>query len=138
MEMMKMSNPFVYIDNISSSRESIWEDSISDKEYNPYMVNRGLSQYRDTVLFAQVMNMNGQFVSPKMQYDFYRHAITSKKKRFAKWHKPDKLEEIEKLARHFGINIRDMENYVSLMSETDYEQLMRTLEKGGRNGTKQR
>ena len=125
------SNPFDWLNNISSSTESIWEEGISDKEYNSFMINRGLSQYRDTVLFAQVMNEKSQYISPKMQYDFYRLGITHKKKRFAKWHKPDKLEEIEMLARHFGINIRVVENYVSLMSETDYATLLGSLEKGG-------
>lgn len=131
-----MANPFDFINNISTSSTSIWEDGVSDKEYTPFMINRGLSQYRDTVLFAQFMNQNGQFVSPKMQYDFYRLGIQHKKKRFAKWHKPDKLEEIEMLSRHFGINIRILENYVSLMSETDYATLIGSLEKGGRHGTK--
>jgi hypothetical protein len=131
-----MSNPFDYINNISTSTQSIWEDGVSDKEYNAFMVNRGLSQYRDTVLFAQVMNQNGQFVSPKMQYDFYRLAVTSKKKRFAKWFKPEKTQQIEELANHFGISINTMENYVSLINETDYDQLIGALYKGGRHGTK--
>ena len=129
-------SPFDYINNVSESRTSIWQDGISETEYNPFMTNRGLSQFRDTVLFAQEMNRYGQFLSPKMQYDFYRLGITHKKKRFAKWHKPDKLEEIEMLARHFNINIRVLENYVSLMSETDYATLIGSLEKGGRHGTK--
>ena len=130
------SNPFDWLNNISTSDSSMWEEGVSEKEYNSFMVNRGLSQYRDTVLFAQMMNEKSQYITPKMQYDFYRLGITHKKKRFAKWHKPDKLQEIEMIAHHFGINIRQMENYVSLMSETDYATLLGSLEKGGRHGTK--
>ena len=130
------SNPFDWLNNINGSTTSIWEEGISDKEYNSFMINRGLSQFRDTVLFSQMMNEKSQYLSPKMQYDFYRLGITHKKKRFAKWHKPEKLEEIEKLSNHFGINKRVMENYVSLMSKTDYATLLGSLEKGGRHGTK--
>lgn len=127
-----MANPFDFINNISTSSTSIWEEGVSDKEYTPFMINRGLSQYRDTVLFAQFMNQNGQFVSPKMQYDFYRLGIQHKKKRFAKWHKPDKLEEITMLANHFGVNIRIMETYVSLLSDEQRIEILNTLDQGGR------
>lgn len=129
-------NPFDWINNLSGSDENIWADGISEKEYNSFMINRGLSQFRDTVLYAQVMNEYSEFIPPKMQYDFYRFAISPKKKRFAKWYKPEKLENIEKLAHHFGINIHHMEQYVSLMSDTDFETLLETLDKGGRNGTR--
>jgi hypothetical protein len=129
-------NPFDWLNNINGSTESIWDESTSEKEYNSFMINRGLSQFRDTVLFSQMMNEKSQYISNKMQYDFYRLGITHKKKRFAKWHKPEKLQEIEMLSKHFGINIRVLENYVSLMSETDYATLMGSLERGGRHGTK--
>jgi hypothetical protein len=130
------SNPFDWLNNINCSTESIWDESTSEKDYNSFMINRGLSQFRDTVLFSQMMNEKSQYLSNKMQYDFYRLGITHKKKRFAKWHKPEKLQEIEMLSKHFGINIRQMENFVSLMSETDYATLIGSLERGGRHGTK--
>lgn len=130
--------PFDYINNISGDRHSVWDPATSETEYNAFMINRGLSQYRDTVLFAQVMNQTGQYVSKQMQYDFYRLAVTDKKRRFAKWAKADKLLEIEKLALHFGINKHVMNNYVSLLGETDYDALLKTLERGGRHGTKQK
>lgn len=126
------TNPFDWLNNINGSTQSIWEVGISDKEYNSYMVNRGLSQFRDTVLFAQVMNEKSQYLSPQMQYDFYRLGITHKKKRFAKWHKPDKLEQIEMLARHFDLSIRIMENYVSLLSDEQIIEILNTLDQGGR------
>lgn len=129
--------PFDYINNVSADKNSIWDSATSESDYNSFMINRGLSQYRDTILFAQVMNQSGQFVSKEMQYDFYRLAITNKKKRFTKWAKADKMLEIEKLALHFGINKRTMDNYVSLMNEADYSTLLKTLERGGRHGTKQ-
>lgn len=135
-EKLKTKSPFDYIDNISANQnyDSIWDET-SEKTYNTFMINRGLSQYKDTILFSQVMNEKSEFVSPKMQYDFYRHGITYKKKRFAKWYKTDKLEHVQELSDHFGINKRVMEGYVSLMSEKEFETLLGTLERGGRNAT---
>jgi hypothetical protein len=127
------SNPFDWLNNINGSTESIWDESTSEKDYNSFMINRGLSQFRDTVLFSQMMNEKSQYLSNKMQYDFYRLGITHKKKRFAKWHKPEKLQEIEMLSKHFGICIRVMENYVSLLSDETKKELLASLARGGRN-----
>lgn len=128
-------NVFDFVNNISTSNNSIWEDGISDKEYNAFMANRALSQYYDTVMFAQAMNERSN-IAPKLQYDFYLTAITNKRKRFAKWHKPEKLEKATLLANHYGINIRTVENYLELLSDADIDNIMETLEKGGRNGRK--
>lgn len=127
-----MSNPFDYSNNISTSESSIWLDGVSDKEYSPYMVNRALSQYYDTVLFAQEMNQRGDIPS-KWQYDFLRFAIQPKKKRFAKWHKPEKLEVVDAISSHYQINRRTAEQYLSLLNNSVITEIMETLSKGGRN-----
>ncbi len=128
-------NIFDYVSNISTSSNSIWNEGVSEKEYAPYMANKSLSQYYDTVMYAQEMNTRSH-LPPKMQYDFYLNAITAKKKRFAKWHKPEKMETVTLLANHYGINIRICESYLSLLSDADIENIMETLNKGGRHGRK--
>lgn len=127
-----MSNPFDYVNNICTSTKSIWEESMSDKEYAPYMVNKALSQHYDTVLFAQEMNQRSH-IPNRWQYDFYRHAITVKKKRFAKWHKPEKLDVVEAISNHYQINRRTAEQYISLVNKSVIDNIMETLSKGGRN-----
>lgn len=124
-------SPFDFINNISASRTSIW-DADSEKEYNAFMVNRGLSMYPDTILFSQLMNENGQYLTNQQQYDFYRHVINSKKKRFAKWHKANKRDDIGELADFYGISIRRLEKYLSIMSESDIAEMSAMMYKGGR------
>lgn len=125
-------NPFDYSNNITQSTENIWQGELSEKEYNPFMVNRALSQFMDTVLFANEMNMRGH-IPPKQQYDFLRLAIQPKKKRFAKWHKPDVETETKLIADHFGLNYQVAEQYLSLLNNSDKENILSKLEKGGRN-----
>ena len=96
-------NPFDYSNNISQSNEDIWTDD-SDAEYNPFMVNRALSQFYDTCMFAQEMNASFGLTN-RMQYDFLRHSVQPKKKRFAKWHKPEKDAQISAMCQVFGISL---------------------------------
>lgn len=130
-----MAGLFDYVNNVCASNESIWGEE-SPSEYNSYMMNRALSQFRDTVLYAQAMNQLGEYAEPKMQYDFYLGAIQPKKKRFAKWYKPEKMEIAQKLSQHHTINQKVMEQYLELIPEETIDMMMKQLEKGGRGGTK--
>lgn len=127
-----MSNPFDYVNNICTSRQNIWVDPVSDKEYAPYMVNKALSQHYDTILFAQEMNQRSH-IPNRWQYDFYSNAIEPKRKRFAKWHKPETLDRVEIIANHYQINRRTAEQYISLVNTSVIDNIMETLSKGGRN-----
>ena len=45
----------------ADSSESLPDPDSPEKAYNTFMINRGLSQFNDTVLFANEMNMNYHF-----------------------------------------------------------------------------
>ena len=124
-------NPFDYSNNISQSNEDIWTDD-SDAEYNPFMVNRALSQFYDTCMFAQEMNASFGLTN-RMQYDFLRHSVQPKKKRFAKWHKPEKDAQISAMCQVFGISLGVARQYVSLISKEELKLIMEKTYTGGRN-----
>ena len=42
-------NPFEYLNAINTSKEDIMVDDITEKQYNAFMVNRGLSYFNDTL-----------------------------------------------------------------------------------------
>jgi hypothetical protein len=44
--------------------------SENEKEYEPYIVNRALSQHNDLILYANEMNQYSNLEN-KLQYDFY-------------------------------------------------------------------
>lgn len=126
-------SPFEYANSISATRDDVWVEGISEKEYNPYMVNRALSYHVDTVMYAQEMNSRSHLDS-KMQYDFYRLGIQNKKKRFSKWHKPEKDDIAQRLAVHYGYSLRQAQSYITLLNNEQLNLVMEKLEKGGRNG----
>lgn len=85
-------SPFDYLNSINDGPRGKRLD-VSD--YVPFMINRGMSYHRDTVLLANEMNRHAS-LDHQLQYDFLKSA-TRPKRRFAKWHKAPKPSEDIKL-----------------------------------------
>jgi hypothetical protein len=81
-------NPFDFINAITQTKEDLFQDPQASKDYNAFMVNRGLSQYADTILYSNEMNIHYN-LDPDMQFKYLINTIT-KKKRFSKWAKKEK------------------------------------------------
>ena len=64
-------NHFDYLNSINYSKENIMHDNLDEKAYNSFMVNRGLSYFNDTVIYANEMNRYAH-IDSKLQYDFLR------------------------------------------------------------------
>lgn len=57
----------------------------ADKQYVPFIINRGLSYFTDSVFYANEMNLHAHLPA-KMQFDFLRNGLRPRK-RFSKWSK---------------------------------------------------
>ena len=80
-------NPFDFVNSISFGKNDMMKaDSLCEKEYLPFIVNKAFSYYPDTIFHAQVANGLNNQVDKRLQYDYLLHSVT-KKKRYAKWHK---------------------------------------------------
>ena len=64
------------------TKKDIMVDDLAEKAYNPFMVNRALSYFQDTVLFANEMNVN-HTIDKRLQFDFFINMVR-KRKRFFK------------------------------------------------------
>ena len=45
-------SPFDYLKAINETKKDIMVDDVSEKEYNAFIINRGLSFFNDTVIYA--------------------------------------------------------------------------------------
>jgi len=92
-----------YLNAINHSKEPLMdtEDESVEKKYAPFVVNRCLSYFIDTVLYANIMNEHS-YISNKMQFDYLSNSIR-KRKRFSKWLKKEMTDDIE--------IIKEMYNY---------------------------
>ena len=122
-------NPFEYLNAINTSKEDIMIDDITEKQYNAFMVNRGLSYFNDTVLMANEMNQHAHLDS-RLQFDFLIN-IVRKKKRFSKWAKPQIESDIEVVKEYYGYSNEKARQALTLLSPDDINGLKKKVYKGG-------
>ena len=123
-------NPFQYIASINNTKKDLMVDDEAEKAYTPFMVNRGLSYFQDTVLFANEMN-RAAHIDNRMQYDFLRLAIRPRK-RFSKWMKKTVPARIETIKEYYGYSDAKAEAISDLISDDDIKAMKDVLSKGGK------
>ena len=123
-------NPFDYLNAINTSKKNIMVDDFSEKAYTPFMVNRGLSYFPDTILFANEMNIN-HHIDHRLQFDFFINII-KKKKRFSKWAKPINIENLELIKEYYGYSNEKAKSVLSLLNNEQINELKLRMYKGGK------
>lgn len=133
-----MSKPptlFDYLKAINEpgGRVDMLESEEALKAYSPFMINRGVAQSMDTVMFAQAMN-KASVTDKEMHYAFLFGAI-KKKRRFAKWAKKDESnEDLLLIQEIYQVNQERASSYLELLSAEQIESLRMHQDKGGRIG----
>ena len=125
-----MSNPFDYLNAINTTKKNVMVDDFSEKAYTPFMVNRGLSYFPDTILYANEMNIN-HHIDNRLQFDFFINII-KKKKRFSKWAKPINVENLELIKEYYGYSNEKAKSVLSLLNDAQINELKLRIYKGGK------
>jgi hypothetical protein len=121
-----MATPFDILKHINS-KDGLEFDM---KDYNSFMINRGLSNNLDTLFFADVINKHSH-LDKDIQYRFYFDAIP-KGKRFGKWHKSLAINtDVEVIMETYKVNQRVAEGYLKLMNESAINLLHKKNNRGG-------
>jgi hypothetical protein len=124
--------PFDFINAINLTKKDLFaEDELAHKDYVPYIVNRGLSYFPDTVLYANEMNLNAG-IPNDWQFNFFLNSI-SKKKRFSKWHKKDAETESFRLVKeYYGYSDEKCKEALSILTGDQLTMIKEKLFKGGK------
>tara|TARA_B110000483_G_scaffold11498_1_gene13249 strand:+ start:182 stop:568 length:387 start_codon:yes stop_codon:yes gene_type:complete len=125
-----VSNPFDYVNSINVTKKDIMPDDITEKAYPAFMVNRALSYFNDTVLYANEMNVN-HHIDNKLQYHFLINIIR-KKKRFSKWLKPQEVNNLEIIKEYYGYSNEKAKSVLQLFNNEQIEILKQGIYKGGK------
>ena len=123
-------NPFEYLNAINTTKKDIMVDDVAEKAYTPFMVNRGLSYFPDTVLFANEMNLN-HHLDNRLQFDFFINIIR-KKKRFSKWAKASELENKDVIKEYYGYSNEKAKSVLPLFNDEQIEIIKTRIYKGGK------
>lgn len=123
-------NPFDYLNAINNTKEDIMVDDIAENGYNSFMVNRGLSYFNDTVLFANEMNIH-HHLDNRLQFDFLINIIR-RRKRFSKWMKPEIASDVEVVKEYYGYSNEKARQALTLLTPEQINEIKKKVYKGGR------
>jgi predicted metal-dependent hydrolase len=123
-------NPFEFSNSITYTKQDIMND-LNEKEYAPFLVNRSLSYHQDCILYANEMNRRFD-ISHKLQYHYLLNTIR-KRKRFAKWSKPELIDDLKIVMDYYSVSRGKAEEYLSILSKSRIETLKKRMNKGGKS-----
>lgn len=123
---------FDFVDNITYKKQDLFQDPEAKLDYSGYAVNKALSFYGDTVLYANELNQRPN-IPKEWQFYFYLNGVP-KKKRFSKWVKKDQsTKSLNIIMEYFGYTSREAQNVISLFSKELLAEIEEKLNKGGKN-----
>jgi len=128
---MEKMNPFEYVKAINTSKKDIMVDDLAEKEYPAFLVNRSLSYFQDTILYANEMNIQ-HHIDSRLQFDFFINII-KKKNRFSKWLKPTEIDNIEIIKEYYGYSNEKAKSVLALFGQNEIDALRQRIYKGGRS-----
>ena len=123
-------NPFEFSNSITYTKQDIMND-LNEKEYAPFLVNRSLSYHQDCILYANEMNRRFD-ISHKLQYHYLLNTIR-KRKRFAKWSKPELIDDLKIVMDYYSVSRGKAEEYLNILNKSGIETLKKRMKKGGKS-----
>lgn len=126
-------NPFDFVNSISLTKKDMMtnteNDDLAEKGYVPFIVNKSLSYFADTLLYANEINTLPS-VDNKLQYHFLLNSVRPSK-RFAKWAKKHDSEDMENVKAFYHLNNEKAQQALTLLSREQLDVIKQKLQKGG-------
>lgn len=123
-------SPFDFLNAINDNKQDLMLDPDNEKKYVPFVVNRTLSYFSDTVHMANAMNQFNH-LDNKLQFHFFLNIIR-KRKRFSKWIKPTVESDVEAVKEYYGYSNEKARQILPLLSSDQITIIRNKVSKGGR------
>ena len=112
------------LESINYTKEDVLDPQ--GKDYIPFIVNKSLSYFMDTVAYANEMNKH-PFLDKRMQYDYLKGSIR-KRKRFSGWVKKDKSDVIDAIIKYYDVSYRKALEYEKLLTEDQKQEILKHIQ----------
>lgn len=125
----KKLSPFDFIGAINYDKTQLIVDDVTESQYVPFIVNRGLSNSMDTVIYANEMNSRPH-IEKKAQFAFLLKTVP-KRKRYDKWVKPEVIDNLEMVKEYYGYSNDKAMVALSILTPDQLDYISNKLYKGG-------
>ena len=122
-----------YLKAINETKKPLLDsDDITwEKKYPPYVINRCLSMFYDTLMSANEMN-GYHFLPKKLQFHFLLNSVRKKKRFGGKWLSKYKINELEFVKNYYGYSNKKAREALTILSKKQIECIKQKLNTGGR------
>jgi hypothetical protein len=123
-----------YLKAINQTKEPLMdsEDEEWEKKYPPFIVNKCLSPFPDTIQLVNEMNQLPH-LDKKLQFDFLINSLRPRK-RYTPWLKATKLENLEYVKEFYGYNNEKAKVALDILDDEQISAIKQKMNKGGRDG----
>jgi hypothetical protein len=122
-------NPFEFVNAVTHTKQDLMKEDV-EKFYQSFLVNRALSYFPDTVMYANEMNIHNN-IDSKLQFHFFLNTLRPAK-RFAKWVKKEEDNDLTAIMEYYGYGPEKAKQALSVLSSEQLIIIKQKLEKGGR------
>lgn len=126
-------NPFDFVNSINLTKKDLMvgteNDELAEKGYAPFIVNKALSYFPDTLLYANEVNRLAH-IDNKLQYHYLLNSIRPHK-RFSKWVKKEDSDDLEVVKDYYGYSNEKAYQALSILSKDQLNYIKEQLEQGG-------
>jgi len=121
-----------YLNAINHTKEKLMdtEDEEWEKKYPPFIVNKCLAPFQDTILLVNEINQYPS-IDKKLQFDFFINSLRPRK-RFTPWVKAKKLDDIEYVKEFYGYNNEKAKVALTILNDDQIATIKQKLNKGGK------
>ena len=122
-----------YLKAINESKENLLDtpDPTWEKKYPPYVINRCMSMFYDTVMHSNEMN-GLHFLPKRMQFHYLINSIRKKRRFGGKWLSQTKLKDLALVKEYYGYSNSKAKEALNILSKNQIENIKIELIKGGR------
>ena len=122
-----------YLKAINETKENLLDtnDVTWEKKYPPYVINRCMSMFYDTVMHSNEMN-GLHFLPKRMQFHYFINSIRKKRRFGGKWLSQTKLKNLALIKEYYGYSNSKAKEALNILSKNQIENIKIKLTKGGR------
>ena len=113
--------------NLLDTDDEMWE-----KKYPPFIVNKCLAPFPDTIFLVNEMNKH-HHLDKKLQFDFLLNSLRTRK-RYTPWLKASKQKNLEYVKEYYGYNNEKARSALKILNDEQIKTIKDSLNKGGKNG----
>ena len=123
-----------YLNAVNHTKENLLdtEDEDWEKKYPPFIVNKCVASFPDTVMLVNEINQLPH-LDKKLQFDFLINSLRPRK-RYTPWLKAMKLENLEYVKEYYGYSNEKAKSALDILTDEQISAIKRKLYKGGKDG----